>query len=357
MSQDEYGKSKVGAPPSEIVDYLKDPKWKLEGAVVVLSTGYSNGGGTEQSKNLIKQQLQYLKDKGSKVYVLGISNNPKKNPKLERGNTWLDRTANDYGFTFCGGFDPNETDYIHPKDYGGYWNSNVQPKLSGLPDAIISNNNSANVSNTTDQSVSNGTSEIPGTTGTQSTGTQSNPPKTIYEFNVTPPDTREWEEKQYENPQDLVDEISGKMIFKVESGPAPVLGNGEVEIEKGVAIFKRLEFIKKLVQKCDNNTLLLFHTIENGQKIFNKLSSEIPDKEFYYIDGEVSGRKREEIKKQMEITKKEVEYTILNFGDYTIDVKSDFKILLSNGKWKLASDIDENDDIDDNFIEKIRKNK
>ena len=120
---------------------------------------------------------------------------------------------------------------------------------------------------------------------------------------------------------------------------------------------KRLEFIKKLVQKCDNNTLLLFHTIENGQKIFNKLSSEIPDKEFYYIDGEVSGRKREEIKKQMEITKKEVEYTILNFGDYTIDVKSDFKILLSNGKWKLASDIDENDDIDDNFIEKIRKNK
>ena len=120
---------------------------------------------------------------------------------------------------------------------------------------------------------------------------------------------------------------------------------------------KRLEFIKKLVQKCDNNTLLLFHTIENGQRIFNKLSTEIPDKEFYYIDGEVSGKKREEIKKQMEITKKEVEYTILNFGDYTIDVKSDFKILLSNGKWKLASDIDENDDIDDNFIEKIRKNK
>jgi len=120
---------------------------------------------------------------------------------------------------------------------------------------------------------------------------------------------------------------------------------------------KRLEFIKKLVQKCDNNTLLLFHTIENGQKIFNKLSAEIPDKEFYYIDGEVSGRKREEIKKQMEITKKEVEYTILNFGDYTIDVRSDFKILLSNGEWKMASDIDENDDIDDNFIDKIRKNK
>jgi superfamily II DNA or RNA helicase len=120
---------------------------------------------------------------------------------------------------------------------------------------------------------------------------------------------------------------------------------------------KRLEFIKKLVEKCTNNTLLLFHTIENGQRIFDKLSKEINDKEFFYIDGEISGRKREEIKKQMEITKKQVEYTILNFGDYTIDVKSNFEILLSNGEWKLASDIDENDDIDDNFIEKLRKNK
>mgnify|MGYP003334691860 CR=1 FL=1 len=62
---------------------------------------------------------------------------------------------------------------------------------------------------------------------------------------------------------------------------------------------KRLEFIKKIVDKCSNNTLLLFHTIENGQKIFNKLSAEIDDKEFFYIDGEVSGRKREEIKKKI----------------------------------------------------------
>ena len=33
------------------------------------------------------------------------------------------------------------------------------------------------------------------------------------------------------------------------------------------------------------------------------LKNELPDKEFFYIDGEISGRKREEIKKQMEITK------------------------------------------------------
>jgi hypothetical protein len=118
---------------------------------------------------------------------------------------------------------------------------------------------------------------------------------------------------------------------------------------------KRLGFISNLISKCTNNTLLLFHTIENGQRIFNRLKSDIQDKEFFYIDGEVSGRKREEIKKQMEITKKQVEYTILNFGDFEIEVKSDFQILLSNGKYKIAKEITKDDDIDDNFINKIRK--
>jgi superfamily II DNA or RNA helicase len=117
---------------------------------------------------------------------------------------------------------------------------------------------------------------------------------------------------------------------------------------------KRVEFIKKLVDKCDSNTLLLFHTIEYGTKIYNKLKEDLQNKDIYYIDGEVNNKKREEIKKQMEVTKVEVEYTILNFGDYEVEVESDFKILLSNGKYKLAKDIDSDDDIDDDFIKKFR---
>lgn len=120
---------------------------------------------------------------------------------------------------------------------------------------------------------------------------------------------------------------------------------------------KRLEFIKKLVDKCDDNTLLLFHTIEYGKKIFNKLKEEIKDKEFFYIDGEVNNKQREFIKKEMEKTKEKVEWTILDFGDYQVDVKSDFKILLSNGVYKNACDITSDDDIDDRFIENINKNK
>lgn len=135
------------------------------------------------------------------------------------------------------------------------------------------------------------------------------------------------------------------------------LGKEALDIEKDYIHLseKRLDFIKKIVDKCDTNTLLLFHTIDYGKKILDKLSNEISDKEFFYIDGEVPGKKREEIKKEMEKTKKEVEYTILNFGDYEIEFKSDEKILLSNGKWKIVTDITPDDDIDDKFIEKFRK--
>ena len=119
---------------------------------------------------------------------------------------------------------------------------------------------------------------------------------------------------------------------------------------------ERLDFIKKIVGKFTNNSLLLFNTIENGQKIFNELKDLFPDKDFYYIDGTISGKKREAIKKEMGDTKVDVEYTILNFGDYEIEFKSDFKVLLSNDTYKLARDIYINDDISDKFIEKY-KNK
>jgi superfamily II DNA or RNA helicase len=120
---------------------------------------------------------------------------------------------------------------------------------------------------------------------------------------------------------------------------------------------KRMEFIKKIVDKCDDNTLVLFHTIEYGEKLLKNLSESIPDKDFFYIDGGVSGKKREVIKKKMEETTKKVEYTILNFGEFEIELKSDYNVPLSNGKFKKASEITSEDDINDKFIDKMRKNK
>ena len=137
------------------------------------------------------------------------------------------------------------------------------------------------------------------------------------------------------------------------------MGKEALELEKSFIheSDKRLNFIKKIVEKCDKNTLILFHSIEYGQKIFNKLKSEVSGKDFFYIDGEVRNKEREEIKKFMEQTTERIEYTILNFGDYQLEFESNFNILLSDGNFKLAKDITQEDDIDDEFIEKYKKIK
>ncbi len=95
---------------------------------------------------------------------------------------------------------------------------------------------------------------------------------------------------------------------------------------------KRLDFIKKIVDKCDSNTLLLFHTIEYGQSIYNKLSQELQDKEFFYIDGEISGKKREEIKKQMEVTEGKVKVLVASYGTLStgVSINAIFNVIFAD---------------------------
>lgn len=99
-------------------------------------------------------------------------------------------------------------------------------------------------------------------------------------------------------------------------------GRDAFQLEKDTiqASDKRLDFIKKLIDKCEDNTLVLFHNIDYGTKIFNKLSSEIPNKDFFYIDGEVGGKRREEIKKEMEKTEDKVKILIASFGTLSTGV-------------------------------------
>jgi superfamily II DNA or RNA helicase len=82
---------------------------------------------------------------------------------------------------------------------------------------------------------------------------------------------------------------------------------------------RRLEFIKKIVNKCNSNTLVLFHNIEYGLTLFNKLKTDLPDKEFFYIDGEVNNKQRELIKKEMEKTDK-VRVLVASYGTLSTGV-------------------------------------
>lgn len=130
------------------------------------------------------------------------------------------------------------------------------------------------------------------------------------------------------NHQDI--EFNERIALIKKSG----LGKEAFDLEKDYIHIseKRLEFIKKIVTKCDSNTLLLFHTIEYGQSIFNKLKNELPDREFFYIDGEISGKKREEIKKQMEVTSGSVKVLVASYGTLStgVSINAIFNVIFAD---------------------------
>lgn len=82
---------------------------------------------------------------------------------------------------------------------------------------------------------------------------------------------------------------------------------------------KKIDFIKKLVdKKCTGNTLVLFHTIEYGKRIFDNVK-ELSSVDSFYIDGEVSGKKRTEIFTEMNKTDR-VKVLIASYGTLSTGV-------------------------------------
>ena len=62
---------------------------------------------------------------------------------------------------------------------------------------------------------------------------------------------------------------------------------------------KRLDFVCNVIKKSTSNSLVLFHKIAYGERLYQKLR-EITDKKIYYVDGSVNADIREEFKKRME---------------------------------------------------------
>ncbi len=83
---------------------------------------------------------------------------------------------------------------------------------------------------------------------------------------------------------------------------------------------KRKIFIGKLVNKFKNNSLVLFHNIDYGTRLYEYMSSNIIGKDFYYIDGQTSSEKREYIKKQMEMTDGNPKILVASFGTLSTGV-------------------------------------
>ena len=83
---------------------------------------------------------------------------------------------------------------------------------------------------------------------------------------------------------------------------------------------KRKVFIKNLVDKFKQNSLLLFHTIVYGTELFNYLKDNCIDKDVFYIDGSTSTEKREYIKKKMEDTSGNPKILVASYGTLSTGV-------------------------------------
>ena len=83
---------------------------------------------------------------------------------------------------------------------------------------------------------------------------------------------------------------------------------------------KRKVFIKNLVDKFKQNSLVLFHTIVYGTELYNYIKDNSIGKDVYYIDGQTSTEKREYIKKQMEDTSGNPKILIASFGVFSVGV-------------------------------------
>lgn len=102
----------------------------------------------------------------------------------------------------------------------------------------------------------------------------------------------------------------------------PNLANKAYQLEKKYiyASEPRMKFISKLVGKCKSNTLVLFNTIEHGKRMFDILEKDFPDLIFLYIDGSIKKKRREEIKKQMEINDGQTRILVATYGTLSTGV-------------------------------------
>lgn len=80
---------------------------------------------------------------------------------------------------------------------------------------------------------------------------------------------------------------------------------------------KRLDFITKVIKKSKKNSLILFHKIEYGEKIYKKLK-DITNKKIYYVDGGVTNDLREEFKSRME--KNEDVIIVASYGTFSTGI-------------------------------------
>jgi len=93
----------------------------------------------------------------------------------------------------------------------------------------------------------------------------------------------------------------------------------DLEVAKIQESDKRLNVINKITKQCKDNTLVLFHNTDYGEKLFEYLKEKNQDKDFHFISGKVNNKKRNIIKEKMKETDR-VQILIASFGTLSTGV-------------------------------------
>ena len=116
--------------------------------------------------------------------------------------------------------------------------------------------------------------------------------------------------KLYEkNSKDLRDEeyigrVSAKILKLEHAGRPEPCENPNDKYRKEIEFLTKSEFRNKLIGRLcvniKNNCLIMVDYIEHGELIFNQVKEQNPDKQIYYIRGDVEIEEREKIRNLME---------------------------------------------------------
>lgn len=147
--------------------------------------------------------------------------------------------------------------------------------------------------------------------------------------------------KLYEkNSKDLRDgEFIGKVktkIIKLEHSSRPELcENPNDKYRKEIEFITKSQFRNKLIGKLcnnlNNNCLIMVDYIEHGQLIYEQVTKNNPNKQIYYIRGDVEIKEREEIRKLMEVNNDVLVIAISKIFSTGINIKNLHYIVFAGG--------------------------
>lgn len=115
------------------------------------------------------------------------------------------------------------------------------------------------------------------------------------------------------------------------------------EIRYIVSLSKRNEFIAKLASQCKGTTLVLFRFVDlQGEPLYKLISEKSPDRNVHYIDGTVTGKDRELIRKDANTG----DDVTIEFEKFIFECEPNILLPLLDNTEKKAKNITIDDDID-----------